>query len=106
MAIVLIPLAVSALGGLGYYLYPSTSKSNFDEVVKEIKKADHPIIQKLEVKHTATPALDDIKQRRSALRKVGIPVRSGIYPNPMDSALQERKGTLKHVETRVVNFII
>lgn len=105
MALVLIPLAVSALGGLGYYWY-GPSKTNFDQVLNEIKKADHPIIQKLEVKHNASPALEDIKHRRATLRKVGFPIKGCVYTNPMDSALQKRKKTLTHVTTRVVNFMV
>lgn len=112
MAFIAVPIVLSSISGLTYYLWSSKEESKnevplieevgtkYSSVLKELKQEPkHPILQKLEVKHEFAPTLQEIKNKKSELKHVNPIVKNNLtLMEQFLVALNNRKNNLKKVK--------
>lgn len=116
MAFIAVPIVLSSISGLTYYLWSSKGDekeenkneipiikeigSKYSNVLNELKKEPkHPILQKLEVKHEFAPTLQEIKNKKLELKHVIPNIKNDLtLMEQFVIALNNRRNNLKKVE--------
>src|SRR6185312_11547484 len=111
MAFIAVPIVLSSISGLTYYLWSSKEEtknenplietgSKYSSVLNEVKsEPKHPILQKLEVKHEFAPTLEEIKNKKSQLKHIKNPIMKDelTFMQQFVVALNNKKNNLKKV---------
>lgn len=112
MAFIAVPIVLSSISGLTYYLWSKEEKqeiknenplletgNKYSSVLNELKsEPKHPILQKLEVKHEFAPTLEEIKNKKSQLKHINPVIKDELtFMQQFLVSLNNKKNNLKKV---------